>query len=158
RIDTSAPLRQRLRVGSYQSVLSRVNQIACVVRLGMACALCAIGCASEPSAPAGLVIALESDPQSLDPRFGVDATSARLSDLLHVSLTRADPHAGRVPALARAWEWRDDRTLVVHLRDDVRFSDGRPVRAADVQATYEGVADPALGSPRRATLASLARV
>jgi peptide/nickel transport system substrate-binding protein len=124
----------------------------------MACALCAIGCAAEPSAPAGLVIALDSDPQSLDPRFGVDATSARLADLLHVALTRADPTVGRVPELARTWEWRDDRTFVLHLRDDVRFSDGRPVRAADVRATYEAVGDPALGSPRRATLASLARV
>jgi peptide/nickel transport system substrate-binding protein len=124
----------------------------------MACALCAIGCDGGPRTPAGLVIALESDPQSLDPRFGVDATSARLADLLHVSLTRAEPSAGRVPELARAWEWRDDRTFVVHLRDDVRFSDGRPVRAADVRATYEAVGDPTLGSPRRATLASLARV
>jgi peptide/nickel transport system substrate-binding protein len=124
----------------------------------MACAGCAIGCGAEPIPSTGLVIALESDPQSLDPRFGVDATSARLADLLHVTLTRADPTAGRVPELAGTWEWRDDRTFVLHLRDDVRFSDGRPVRAADVRATYEAVHDPALGSPRRATLASLARV
>ncbi len=124
----------------------------------MACAVCAVGCANAPSAPAGLVLALDADPQSVDPRFGLDATSARLADLLHVSLTRADPAVGRVPELARAWEWRDDRTLILHLRDDVRFADGRPVRAADVRATYEAIADPVVGSPRRATLSSLARV
>jgi peptide/nickel transport system substrate-binding protein len=120
--------------------------------------VCLVGCGRDAGAPAGLVIALESDPQSLDPRFGVDATSARVGDLLHVALTAADPAAGRVPELARSWEWADDRTLVFHLREDVRFSDGRPVGAEDVRATYEAVKDPTLGSPRRATLASLDRV
>lgn len=120
--------------------------------------MCFGACAPPPDAADGLVVALESDPQSLDPRFGVDATSARVADLLHVTLTRADPAAGRVAGLARAWEWLDPLTLRFRLRDDVRFADGRPVRAVDVRATYEAIADPALGSPRRATLASLARV
>jgi peptide/nickel transport system substrate-binding protein len=157
-MNASAPPRQRLQVGSYQSVLKRVNQIACVVRLALGCALCAIACSGAPETPRGLVIAIESDPQSLDPRFGVDATSARLADLLHVALTRTDPAAGRVPEAAREWEWRDDRTLVFRLRDGLRFADGRPLRASDVRATYEAVHDPALGSPRRGTLASLERV
>ena len=104
------------------------------------------------------MIALESDPQSLDPRFGIDATSARLADLLHVALTRADASGRRVPDLARAWDWLDDRTLRFRLRDDLRFADGRAVRAADVRASYEGVRDAAVASPRRATLASLERV
>jgi peptide/nickel transport system substrate-binding protein len=104
------------------------------------------------------VIALESDPQSLDPRFGVDAISARVADLLHVTLTRADPTVGRLPELARSWEWLDDRVLRFRLRDDIRFADGRPVRADDVRATYEAIADAAFGSPRRATLASLSRI
>lgn len=120
--------------------------------------VCAIGCADHPSPAAGLVIGLETDPQSVDPRFGVDAASARLADLLHVALTRADPAAGRLPELATRWEWRDDRTIVFRLRADARFADGRPVRAEDVRATYEAVQDAALGSPRRATLESLERV
>ena len=120
--------------------------------------VCAGGCTASSDAPEGLILGLESDPQSLDPRFGVDATSARLADLLHVALTRADPATGRRAELARAWTWVDDRTLVFQLRDDARFADGRLVRAEDVQATYEAVRDPAIGSPRRGTLASLARV
>jgi peptide/nickel transport system substrate-binding protein len=88
----------------------------------------------------------------------VDAASARLADLLHLALTRADPTTGRRAELARTWAWVDDRTLIFHLRDDGRFADGRPVRAEDVQATYEAVRDPATGSPRRGTLAALARI
>jgi peptide/nickel transport system substrate-binding protein len=122
------------------------------------CAVCFIGCALDSGSSPGLVIALDSDPQSLDPRFGVDATSARVADLLHATLTRADEHGGRAPALAEDWSWTDDRTLVFHLRPGACFSDGRPVRAADVLATYEAIRDPAIGSPRRVTLATLASV
>ena len=123
-----------------------------------ACAVCAGGCAAGSDTPRGLVLALESDPQSLDPRFGIDAASARVADLLHVALTQPDASGGRVPQLARDWEWVDPRTLRFRLRDDVRFADGRLVRASDVRASYEAVHDVALASPRRAMLASLARV
>lgn len=122
------------------------------------CAGCDIGCSTATDATRGLVVALESDPQSLDPRFGVDAASARVADLLHVTLTQPDPRGGRIPGLAHGWQWIDTRTLRLELRTDFRFADGRPVRATDVQATYEAIHDAALASPRRGTLASLAAV
>src|SRR6185503_3799852 len=158
RIDTSGPPPPLPRSGSYQSALKRVNQIACFVVLGAACVVCDSGCAPASETPRGLVVALESDPQSVDPRFGIDATSARLADLLHVALTRADASGRRIPDLARAWDWLDDRTLRFRLRDDFRFTNGRAVGGADVRASYEGVLDAAVASPRRATLASLERV
>jgi len=118
-----------------------------------------VGGCGQPSPPSGgLVVALESDPQSLDPRFGMDANSGRLADLLHVGLTRADATAERVPELASAWEFRTPTTVVFHLRTDFHFSDGRRVTSADVKATYDAVLDPALSSPKRAALAMLAAV
>lgn len=42
-----------------------------------------------------------------------------------------------VPWLATAWTWRDDaRTLEMTIRDGVRFSDGTPLSAADVEFTF----------------------
>jgi peptide/nickel transport system substrate-binding protein len=116
------------------------------------------GCADHPPPPSGLVVALASDPQSLDPRFGTDANASRLADLLHAALTRADGAGRRVPDLAGAWETANPTRLVFHLREGFRFADGTPVTAADVQATYEAVLDPALASPRRAALAMLSRI
>src|ERR1044071_43653 len=101
RIDTSTPPLPRLQRGSYQSALKRVNQIGCIVALFSACALCFSGCIGDSETPGTLVVALDSDPQSLDPRFGADATSARVADLLHTALTRADGSGGRVPELAQ---------------------------------------------------------
>jgi peptide/nickel transport system substrate-binding protein len=116
------------------------------------------GCREPPPDPASLIVALASDPQSLDPRFGTDANSSRLADLIHASLTRPDPAARRRPELAEAWEVRDSTTFVFHLRSDFRFADGSPVTAGDVRATYEAILDPAVASPKRAALAMLASV
>ena len=100
------------------------------------------------------MLAIDSDPQSLDPRFGTDANTSRLVDLLHAGLTRANDSARRVPDVA-SWEEADPTTIVFHLRHDFRFSDGTPLTADDVVATYRAVMDPAVASPKRTALAML---
>jgi peptide/nickel transport system substrate-binding protein len=104
------------------------------------------------------VVALDAEPQTVDPRFATDATASRISDLVHVGLTRNDASGRRVPSLASSWRFADPTTLIFTLRTDLRFADGTPVRASDVVATYEAVLDPALGSPKRAGLDMLAGV
>ena len=116
------------------------------------------GCAEAPPPAGALVVAFDSDPQSLDPRFQTDANGARLADLLYVGLTRAGADGQRAPELARTWEMPDRRTFVFHLRSDFRFPDGTAVTATDVRATYEAVGDPALASPKRTALAVLSAV
>jgi peptide/nickel transport system substrate-binding protein len=116
------------------------------------------GCERPASSPSGLVVALSSEPQSLDPRFGTDANSARLADLLHAALTRSDATASRVPELASAWALPDPYTVVFRLRPDFRFADGTPVTAADVKATYDAVRDPSLASPKRASVAMVSSI
>lgn len=144
--------------GWYQGAPNRVKRRRRFV-LGFALAATVLaGCAEAPGAPTGLVVALPSEPQSVDPRFGTDANAARLADLLHVALTRPDRAARRVPELAARWEMADPTTLVFHLRTDFRFADGTPVTATDVRATYEAIRDPRLASPRRGALAMLSAV
>jgi peptide/nickel transport system substrate-binding protein len=42
------------------------------------------------------------------------------------------------PWLATKWEWKDNyRTLVLTVRDNVKWSDGKPMTAADVAYTFE---------------------
>src|SRR5262249_12485700 len=116
------------------------------------------GCQRGSPPQPGVVVALDAEPQSLDPRFGTDVPSSRAADLLHTGLTRGGPGSTRVPALASAWRAPDPRTLVFQLRQDFRFASGKRVTAADVKATYDAVLDPSVGSPKRAALAALAAV
>lgn len=142
----------------YQSGAKVVNQRArCAVALALILGGSA-GCQDGQLPPGAFVVALASEPQSLDPRFGTDANSARLADLLHVGLTRPDMAARRVPELAASWEFVNATTVVFRLRSQFHFADGRPVTAADVQATYAAVLDPALASPKRMSLAMISRI
>ena len=52
-----------------------------------------------------------------------------------------DPTGGRlVPALAKAWEQSDDaRSVTLHLREGLKWSDGHPLTTEDVRFWYEDV-------------------
>ncbi|MEA2624557.1 MAG: peptide/nickel transport system substrate-binding protein [Candidatus Binatota bacterium] len=116
------------------------------------------GCSeSEPPARA-IVVALESWPQNLDPRFATDASSSRIGDLVFRALTRAGTDQRHVPDLALEWRLESPRAVVFHLRRDAVFHDGTPVRAGDVRAVYESILDPATASPKRGSVAFLEAV
>ncbi len=113
----------------------------------------------RPDRPAGyLVIALESNPTHLDPRYATDANSVRIGGLIFNALTHTDEHARWQPELAERWEAVDERTYLFHLKKGVTFHDGKPLTAADVKFTYESVLEPKNRSPRRATLRLLKAV
>lgn len=96
-----------------------------------------------------VVVAIESVPETLDRRMGLSHNAARVAELVTPGLTRIDPTGAAVPDLAASFEAIDEQTWRFHLRDDLRFSDGTPLRAEDVVATYRSLLDPALGSPYR---------
>lgn len=105
-----------------------------------------------------LRIAIEAMPARLDPRFALDAYASQVGSLVFASLARMGADGRHLPYLATAWRCDDGLECTFTLRSDMRFHDGRPVTAADVKATYDALLDPALGSPRRATLESIASV
>jgi len=53
------------------------------------------------------------------------------------------------PGWAKSWEWSDDgKVLKMELREDIKWSDGKPVTIDDLTFTYELIADPEVASPR----------
>lgn len=112
-------------------------------------------CAEPRDASHTLVVGIEAMPTDLDPRFATDAASSRIDDLVFRSLTRLDERRQHVPDLATDWRFEDPLTIRFELRRDARFSDGAPLTAADVQATYESILDPKTASPKREELTFL---
>lgn len=88
-----------------------------------------------------MVVILESSPNNLDPRQGTDAQSERVGSLIFDALVKKDASYNLAPWLATSWEQPDALTWVFHLRDGVRFQDGRPLEAADVVWTIESLMD-----------------
>lgn len=115
------------------------------------------GC-TDPAADGALRMGLADPPRNLDPRFATDATSERINRLLYGRLVELDAASLPVPALAH-WERPAPTRYVFILRqgDDGgrRFSDGSPLDAEDVAATYRSILDPATASPHRASLAMI---
>lgn len=122
----------------------------------LAC-LCVLLAACGQRADDVIRVGIPTAPLTLDPRYATDAMSARVSRLLHASLVAFDAAAQAVPGLA---DWRrvTPTRYVFTLHDNLRFSDGRALLAADVVATYRAVLDPALASPLREALRNIAAV
>jgi len=111
----------------------------------LAAAMAMVGCHGGARREAGtVVVVLESSPNNLDPRQGTDAQSEHVGGLIFDALVKKDENYNLRPWLAVSWEQPDALTWVFHLRDGVRFQDGRPLEAEDVVWTIESLIEPKL--------------
>ena len=83
------------------------------------------------------------DPRSLDPALSTDVPTGRAVAYVFDGLTTFTPDARVEPALAERWEVSPDGSrYTFHLRRGVTFSDGRPLTARDVMASWTRALDP----------------
>lgn len=116
------------------------------------------GCKQRSDDPSTVVMILESSPNNLDLRQGTDAQSERVGGLIFDALVKKDEHYELQPWLATSWEQPDALTWVFHLRDGVRFHDGRPLEAPDVAYTIETLIDGSLVTAKGGNFATVDRV
>jgi peptide/nickel transport system substrate-binding protein len=89
-----------------------------------------------------LVVVIEDQMITADPRYAISNYDSKLGRLVAAGLTTVDtPDAMPALDLASAIDRRDPLTIDVTLRD-ARFSDGSPVTADDVVRTYTTAMDP----------------
>ena len=105
-----------------------------------------VGCRARVEEPGSVVMIIESSPNNLDLRVGTDAQSERVGGQIFDALVKKDEHYELRPWLATSWEQPDALTWVFHLRDGVRFHDGRPLEAEDVVYTIRSLIDGAVGN------------
>jgi len=85
-----------------------------------------------------LVVALKTEPSSLDPQYHSLTPNIQISLTMFDPLVRSDPDLRPIPSLAESWE-NDGNAWIFHLRRGVKFSDGTPLTAHDVVFTYDRV-------------------
>ena len=85
-----------------------------------------------------LVIAFNTDVQSLDPHNTTDTLSISISNTMYESLITFDENQNIVPLLAESYKAEDDNlTYTFVLKDGVTFHDGSPVTAEDVKYSFD---------------------
>jgi peptide/nickel transport system substrate-binding protein len=100
---------------------------------------------------------IESSPNNLDLRQGTDAQSERVGGLIFDALVKTDDHYNLRPWLATSWEQPDSLTWVFHLRDGVRFQNGKPMTADDVAYSINSLIDGTLLTAKSGNFASVQR-
>lgn len=107
------------------------------------------GAAGEPGGT--MVLALRSEPKTLNPILSVDATSREVIGAMNADLVHINRETQKTEsALAKSWNVSaDGREYIVHLRHGIKFSDGVPFTADDVVFSFGLYLDESLHSPQR---------
>ncbi|MFQ5925055.1 MAG: peptide ABC transporter substrate-binding protein [Dehalococcoidia bacterium] len=109
-------------------------------------ALAIPGCQGMPTG--GQLILFGFEPATLDPALSSDATSASYIIEIFSGLVTLNGDLEVVPDIAQRWDISSDgKTYTFHLRDGVRFHNGKEVTASDFKYSLERAADPETGSP-----------
>lgn len=128
--------------------MRRLVALAVLTTLLAACSGATTG--AGPDRPVRI---LTGEPTTLDPAAQSDAGSAAITAQLFESLTAFDGQLQVRPALAESWRFDDGgRRVTFHLRPNLTFSDGSPLRPSDVARSWLRLIDHDRPSP----LASLA--
>ncbi|HEU0298734.1 MAG TPA: ABC transporter substrate-binding protein [Longimicrobium sp.] len=109
------------------------------------------------AAPGGTLIFLaEGDADDLNPLTFDNTQSYQVVHLLFRALARRDSTLSNyVPDLLERWERPDPNTVILRVRPNLRWHDGRPVTAEDVVFTIQRQQDSATASPRQADVAAV---
>jgi peptide/nickel transport system substrate-binding protein len=104
-----------------------------------ACAFAAAAAGLAGNAVArDLVVAIKTEPSSMDPQYHALTPNIQLSQTLFDPLVCADAEMLPKPCLAESWTAQGN-TWTFKLRPNVKFSDGSPFTAADVLFTFDRV-------------------
>lgn len=112
-----------------------------------------LGVTLAQSVGGSVVIAINAEPDSLDPQKSATAVVNQVMRYIGDTLVTKDLDGNYIGGLATSWTpSADDKTWTFTLREDVKFHDGTPMTAASVRDSFMRAKDPATQSPVAAGL------
>lgn len=107
---------------------------------------CEVRSAAVDPAEQAITIALTQEPPSLNTLQTTDLVSFFVMGHIMEGLLRYDQRGRLVPAVAESWTMKD-REVVFRLRENARWSNGRPVTADDFVFAWRKMVDPEFAAP-----------
>jgi peptide/nickel transport system substrate-binding protein len=99
-----------------------------------------------------IIIGIESDVQTFNPMFAYNVIEGHLIDLLFLKPAAEiwNDSLGIIeyaPMLAQKWEWDENSTsITLYLRDNIYWSDDKPITVDDIIFSFETYSDPEVDS------------
>jgi peptide/nickel transport system substrate-binding protein len=118
-----------------------IKKLSFVLVLALVVGLIA-GCTPAQKSGGTLIVGESSLKGVFNPIFYNDVYDGYVVDLIFDGLVKNDASGQVIPNIAKEWVVSEDKlTYTFTLKDGVKFSDGTPVTAEDVEFTYECVAN-----------------
>lgn len=107
--------------------------LSIIIVISMLLTLCACGNgASGESVRDTLIVGTSRDPGVLDPnQTNLQMVQATMKNM-YETLFSKDDDGSLQPLLAESWEYEDDCTVIIHLRQNVKFHNGEEMTSEDV--------------------------
>lgn len=112
--------------------------------LCLAVILLMAGCGSNPSSSGSssqdsdtLTVVISADPTILDPSHITGSAMGQVVRQMYDTLFIYDEDYNITPWLAESYEYEDDETLILHIRQGVKFASGEELKASDVLFTIK---------------------
>jgi peptide/nickel transport system substrate-binding protein len=97
--------------------------------------------------------AVTTEPPGVDPHVVGSSTAYQFIYRVYDQLVTFDINGKVVPSVAASWTQPSSTNWVFKLRDNVKFSNGRSLRAVDVAKSFQRLFDPKIKSPFAARVA-----
>jgi len=94
-----------------------------------------------------LNLSISSNPSRINPILSTDSASSEISSWIFNGLLKYDKNGKIVPDLASSYEFENNTTLVVKLKQNIFWHDGVKFSAKDVLFTYETINNPKIYTP-----------
>jgi peptide/nickel transport system substrate-binding protein len=136
-----------LTVCSASPVRVAGARAAMLVLLGISLVATACGGGDADARGGSVIVGMRSDFGSFNPITSSGGYDIELMTYaLFTPLVQYDENLEVRPYLAESWEMQDDTAIVFRLRPDVRWHDGEPVTAHDVEYTFNVAKNPEAAS------------
>lgn len=87
------------------------------------------------------------EPATLDPALSTGTQETTLELFVFEGLIRLDKNMNPIPGIAKSWQINQDLTeYIFYIREDARWSDGKPVTAYDFEYSMKRALNPELAS------------
>lgn len=140
--------------------MTKLTRRAALALSAAALSLSLTGTAQADPTPGGnLRVSVNITPQVLNPMLVRTNPEYMIAEMLYSGLTTLGDDMTAQPDLATSWTANSDASeWTFTIRDDATFSDGSPVTAADVVASFEKLLDPETAAPGRRNLGPILSV